>query len=120
MKRLALTIAAATLALFGSTTAASARPSCGSSSSTYVSSYSRCGCPVYVQRYVAYYDHCNRPVWRTRVMPVTHRCRSSYRPQQCDSGRGGYSYSQNGYSGQSSAQYYSSRGSSNVVIRARW
>ncbi len=119
MKRLALTIAAATLALFGSTTAASARHSSGSSSSTYVSSYSRCGCPVYVQRYIAYYDHCNRPVWRTRVMPVTHHCRSSYRPQHCDSGRD-YSYSYNGYSGQSSAQYYGSRGGSNVVIRARW
>ncbi len=117
MKRLALTIAAAALAWLGTTTEGSAH---SSGSSTYISSYSRCGCPIYVQRYIAYYDHCNQPVWRTRVLPVNHHCRSSYRPQEhCDSGRG-YSYSYNGYSGQSSAQYYGSRGDSNVVIRARW
>ncbi|OYV06537.1 MAG: hypothetical protein CFE26_05725 [Verrucomicrobiales bacterium VVV1] len=119
MKRLALTVAAAALAWLGTTTEGSAHSSCGSSSSTYISTYSRCGCPVYVQRYIAYYDHCNRPVWRTRVLPVNHRCRSSYRPQHCDNGSG-YGYSYNGYSGQSSAQYYGSRGGSNVVIRARW
>lgn len=119
MKRLALTVATAVLAWLGTTSEGSASPSCGSGSSTYISSYSRCGCPVYVQRYIAYYDHCNRPVWRTRVLPVSHRCRSSYRPPHCDSGRG-YSYSYNGYTGQNSAQYHGSRGGSNVVIRARW
>ena len=119
MKRLALTVATAALAWFGTTLEGSAHSSYGGRSSTYISTYSRCGCPVYVQRYIAYYDHCGRAVWRTRVLPVNHHCRSSYRPQHCDSGRG-YDYSYSGYGGQNYAQYYSSRGGSNVVIRARW
>lgn len=117
MKRLAMSVAAAALAWLGTTTESSARPSCGSSSSVYISNYSRCGCPVYVQRYVAYYDHCGRPVWQTRVLPVNHRCRSSYRPDPCRSERG-YSYSYNGYRGQASAQIHGGR--STVVIRGRW
>lgn len=72
MKRIALSLAAAALAFFGSAPEAAAYHS--HHSSTYVSSYARCGCPVYVQRYVAYRDGWGRPVWRTRILPVAHRC----------------------------------------------
>jgi hypothetical protein len=57
---------------------AEARPGCNSSH-TYVSHYTSCGCPVYVQRYVAYYDRCTgRPIYRTRTLSVNHRCRSHH------------------------------------------
>lgn len=111
-----MTVAAAAMAWLGTTTEGSASPFCGSGSSTYISTYSRCGCPVYVQRYIAYYDHCNRPVWRTRVLPVSHHCRNTYRPPHCDSGRG-YSY---GYNGHGAAWYHGGWGGSGVVIRSRW
>ena len=101
----------------GTTIESTAHSSCEGRSSIYLSTYTRCGCPVYVQRYIAYYDHCGRPVWQTRVLPVNHRCRSSYRPDHCESERG-YSYNYNGYGGQSSVRYQS--GGSNVVIHARW
>ena len=115
MKRLALTVAAAALAWLGTTTEGSARPSCGGSSSIYISTYTRCGCPVYVQRYVAYYDHCGRPVWQTRVLPVNHHCRSAYRPSPPCHG-GGYG----GYSSYQSGNYNGPRNRGNVVIQARW
>lgn len=116
MKRLALTVAAAAIAWLGTTTESSAHSSCGSSSSTYISTYTRCGCPVYVQRYIAYYDHCGRPVWQTRVLPVNHRCRSSYQRQDCHGG--GY---RGNYGGWSYTHSYSSQGPrGNVVIQARW
>lgn len=113
MKRLALTVATAAIAWLGTTTEGSARPHCGGGPQVYISTYTRCGCPVYVQRYIAYYDHCGRPVWQTRVMPVNHRCRPAYRPSHCheDRSRG---YGHGGYT------YYGPSVRGNVVIQARW
>lgn len=118
MKRLALTVAAAAFAWLGTTTESSASPYCGSRSSVYISTYTRCGCPVYVQRYIAYYDHCGRPVWQTRTMPVNHQCRPVYRPSRCQEYR---------YRGCNPGGYYGSRGNcngpfagGNVVFQARW
>jgi hypothetical protein len=117
MKRLALTVAAAAIAWLGTTTESSAHFSCGSSSSIYLSTYTRCGCPVYVQRYLAYYDHCGRPVWQTRVLPVNHHCRSRYERQDCHGG----GYRDRGYGGASYSNSCTSRGQwGNVVFQARW
>jgi hypothetical protein len=119
MKRIALTLAATAFAWFGTTTESSAHSSCGGSSSIYLSSHARCGCPVYVQRYIAYYDHCGRPVWQTRVLPVNHHCRNNYRPAPCHRDDD-YAY-RGGCEQPSVSQYYSgSRQWGNVVIQARW
>lgn len=100
MKRIALSLAAAAMAFFGATPQAEARHY-SSGSSTYVSSYARCGCPIYVQRYVAFYDGWGRPVWRTRVLPIQHRCGwgrpSYYRGGYSTPYRGGYTYGGYGY-----------------------
>lgn len=73
---------------------AEARPGCNSGH-TYVSHYTNCGCPVYVQRYVAYYDRCSgRPIYRTRTLSVNHRCRSHHGHGYSQRGHG---YSQHGY-----------------------
>lgn len=70
---------------------AEARPGCNNGH-TYVSHYTSCGCPVYVQRYVAYYDRCSgRPIYRTRTLSVNHRCRSHHAY--------GHSYSQSRHTG---------------------
>ncbi|MGC4013036.1 MAG: hypothetical protein QM755_00755 [Luteolibacter sp.] len=99
MKRIALSLAAAAMAFFGATPQAEARYYGGPS--TYVSSYARCGCPIYVQRYIAFYDGWGRPIWRTRVLPIQHRCGGSriyyrggytYTPY-----RGGFTYGGYGY-----------------------
>ncbi|BCU76607.1 hypothetical protein [Luteolibacter sp. LG18] len=103
MKRIAISLAAAALAFFGATPNAEARHY-SSSSRVYVSSYARCGCPIYVQRYVAFYDGWGRPVWRTRILPIRHTCgwgrpapyygsySRSYTPYY-----GGYTYGGYGY-----------------------
>ena len=118
MKRIALTLAATALAWFGTTTESSAHSSCRSSSSTYLNSYTRCGCPVYVQRYIAYYDHCGCPVWQTRVLPVNHHCRDN-RPAPCHND-GGYAY-RGGCEQPTYSHYYNGpRQWGHVVFQAHW
>lgn len=108
MKRLAISLSVAALAFFGAAPEASARHHHGGGGGRYVSSYQRCGCPVYAQRYIAFYDHWGRPVWRVRYIPAAHRCGwgRPVPPPYPGYYRGGYS----GYG-------YRSGG---VIIRGSW
>ena len=47
---------------------------------TYRSGSSSCGCASYTRRVFTGYDCYNRPSYRYYSVPVTHRCRSYYRP----------------------------------------
>ncbi|MES2438541.1 MAG: hypothetical protein V4584_05725 [Verrucomicrobiota bacterium] len=77
MKTILTTVTVTLLALLGTTPEAEARSR--HSGRIYISSYDRCGTPVYSERYLIGYDHCGRPVWGTRL--VRQACRPVYRPR---------------------------------------
>lgn len=77
MKTLLLALATGAMVLLGTTPNAEARHS-HHGGRTFVSSYNRCGCPVYATRYVAFHNRWGQPVWRTRYIPVNHRCHRGY------------------------------------------
>jgi hypothetical protein len=74
MKKLILSILVPAALAVGFAPTAEAGRGCGGS--TWVSGYSRCGCPIYVGRYVAGYDCWGRPVFHTRTLPIRHACHS--------------------------------------------
>lgn len=72
MKTIITTLAIAALTLLGAAPLAQARSH--HSSRIYISGYTSCGTPIYVERYFIGYDHCGNPVWGKRVI------RPQYRP----------------------------------------
>lgn len=64
--------AVVTVFLFSANTAEARGHSHGTT--TYVSHYTSCGCPVYVKKVFWKHDCYGRPIYRYYRQPVTHRC----------------------------------------------
>ena len=116
MKTLLTTLATVLLGLIAlPTTAEAAHNSCSTGSSyTYYSGRASCGCASYTRRIVTGYDCYNRPSYRYYKVPVSHSCRSHYRPSSHNHsshyGRSSGHSSHRGHSSRSSRHSSHSKG----------
>ncbi len=80
MKTLLITLVTIAVSLFALPDTAKADYYSYGSSYTYRSGYASCGCATYTRRIFLGYDSCGRPIYRYYRVPVSHHCRSYYRP----------------------------------------
>ncbi|MCP5536958.1 MAG: hypothetical protein H7A51_12095 [Akkermansiaceae bacterium] len=115
MKTILATLVTIIVGLVALPGTAEARPHDNCSSSyTYLSGNTACGCPVYTKRVFVGYDCYHRPIYRYYSVPVVHRCRSHYRPTYHNHPGHGSRYYNN-------SRYPSHRGhSSHISLRTRY